>query len=219
MKIQDRHEHEKRVVKQFDNWSGEYDEGIWSLYFNRSYKKAIEVSLRDIKEDARILDIGCGTGGMEQHLNKVISEKIEVQGIDISPNMIEIAKTKNRLLKNTSFSVATVQKIPFPNDYFDVVFCLNSFHHYHNQQHALSEIERVMNNNCKFILLDVVADGLIRKLWVKILTIIFKEDYASFHETGALIKMLKKVNLNIYKKRQFFYMTFFLMTSKENKNE
>jgi len=219
MKIQDRHEHEKRVVKQFDDWSDEYDEGIWSLYFNRSYRKSIEVVLRDIKGNTRILDIGCGTGGLEQHLNKSIAEKVEVHGIDISPNMIEIAKAKNQFSKNISFSVATVQKIPFPNDYFDIVFCLNSFHHYHNQQHALSEIERVMNKKGKFILLDVVADGLIRKLWAKTLTVIFREDYASFHETRALIKMLEKVNLKIYKKKYFFYMASFFMISKEDKNE
>jgi len=63
-----------------------------------------------------LLDIGCGTG----HWSVFFAEQgFEVIGVDISPEMISVARARNAL--HCRFDVADVMKLPFLNESFDVV--------------------------------------------------------------------------------------------------
>ena len=53
------------------------------------------------------LDIGCGTG----EFSRLLAQQIEkVIAIDLSPNMIEVAKQRSRQLPNIDFQVADVMR-------------------------------------------------------------------------------------------------------------
>ncbi|MCD6270656.1 methyltransferase domain-containing protein, partial [bacterium] len=140
----------KASLDQFDNWAKHYDIGLWSLYFRYSYKKVIEIAKPYIGPGNKILDIGCGTGELTIRLSSLLDENGEIIGTDISSEMIKIANyKKNKYCKNKNlkFIVGEANKLPFPNNYFHFVFCLNSFHHYPNQRQALEEIYRVLKPN------------------------------------------------------------------------
>ena len=77
-----------------------------------------------IKNDDKILDIGCGNGRL---LNLFESKKIDYTGIDSSKELIEIAK-KNHSRERT-FLHANALSLPFPDKTFDTIFSIAVLHH------------------------------------------------------------------------------------------
>jgi SAM-dependent methyltransferase len=68
---------------------------------------------------ARILDLACGTGILAIELAQ---RGHFVKGIDVSPEMIQRAKSKSSRLPNVSFDVADMTQFEI-NDTFDLVIC------------------------------------------------------------------------------------------------
>lgn len=77
--------------------------------------------------DNSILDYGCATGSIAF---EIAGKVREVQGIDISTNMIEIAKRKavERNATNVNFAQSTIFDQSFRKESFDVILALNILH-------------------------------------------------------------------------------------------
>ena len=71
----------------------------------------------DLVKDKKVLDAACGTGYGTALLAQTAQK---VCGIDISEEAISYAKS-NYSAKNVDFTVANIEKLPFENDFFDVV--------------------------------------------------------------------------------------------------
>lgn len=71
------------------------------------------------KHNAKILDVGCGPGNITRYL---LSKRpdLKIHGIDIAPNMIELAKRNNPA---ANFSVMDCQQINELNEKFDGIVC------------------------------------------------------------------------------------------------
>src|SRR4051812_35833660 len=71
---------------------------------------------------SKILDAGCGGG---RNIIYFLRELYEVSGIDQSEQAIEyvrqLAKNIAPQLPSENFQVSTVEKMSFPNEYFDLV--------------------------------------------------------------------------------------------------
>lgn len=68
----------------------------------------------------KVLDAGCGTGGMMNVLHRVLPES-ELIGIDFSPSAVEFTQQRNiGIVKQ-----ASVESLPFPNDFFDLIISLD----------------------------------------------------------------------------------------------
>src|SRR6056297_56252 len=85
-----------------NNFSFFYDEIMnlvpYKEYVNLTYSKIIEVLQKQDK--VSIIDLGCGTGNFIEELeSKLIKEKIyedvAVLGMDVSNDMLEVARIKN----------------------------------------------------------------------------------------------------------------------------
>lgn len=96
----------------------------------------------DIYDDDLILDIGCGVGDYCKELIKISSRVI---GADI---FVEYAKKRFKL----EFIVMSAEMIGFKDNTFDKIFCINVIEHLRNPKKALSEIQRVLKPNGKFVL-------------------------------------------------------------------
>src|SRR5690554_2420045 len=82
--------------KQFDEWSGDYDDSIERYSKGYPFEGYYEVlsyvqSLAKLKNDIKILDLGVGTGLLTKELYK---NGAKVYGVDFSAKMLEIAKKK-----------------------------------------------------------------------------------------------------------------------------
>ena len=82
------------------------------------------ISSLAINEDDKVLDVACGTGVISQKLYE--KSKTEVDAIDISSEMIKIAKAKN--LKGINFINADLYS--FRNKKYDIIVIFNAYPHF-----------------------------------------------------------------------------------------
>jgi ubiquinone/menaquinone biosynthesis C-methylase UbiE len=109
-------------------------------------------------ENGIILDAGCGPGLLTKELAER-SEKNKIVGIDISPYAIKQAKKNCASLKNASFEVATIHKLPFTKNFFDLVVCKDSLHQFPtNPRGALTEMVRVLKPGGMIYIYDLRRD-------------------------------------------------------------
>ena len=98
----------------------------------------------------RVLDIGCGSGWIEDMLLEKGAKKIV--GIDISESVIK--KAKSRKLKNVQYKTATAIDLPFPKNSFDTVVCFEVLEHIpqNTEQKMFDEVYRVLKPGGQFFL-------------------------------------------------------------------
>ena len=92
----------------------------------------------------RILDVGCGTGGVELRLARLRIPQVTFVGIDRSIDRALIAeKTTGGHNLRASFSAADARHLPFPDRAFDSTFCVAVLQHITELDEALREFARV----------------------------------------------------------------------------
>jgi len=95
-----------------------------------------------------VLDLGCGTGISTRQLAK---KKGIVIGCDVDQDMISVALSYKS--KNTAYTVAPAERLPFSDDTFDVVTMFNSFHWFSTKK-SLKEIKRVLRKRGKICIVQ-----------------------------------------------------------------
>lgn len=89
----------------------------------------------DLQPGTRVLDAGCGSGAMLAHLGRVGS----VSGVDVNPGAVEYARGRGVGLVR----VGSLERLPFADDEFDLVTCLDVLEHVPDDVRALAELRRV----------------------------------------------------------------------------
>ncbi len=152
------HALKKRSNEEFDSWSKSYDKSVlqW-LLFDPSHK----MILRELGDagNARILDIGCGTGKLA-HRMITHHRDARVFGIDLCESMIRSAQHHVVSEPRIHLSVADSEHLPFEDATFDYLTCSNSFHHYPNQAAAVKEMRRVLKPGGRLFITDGYRDNL-----------------------------------------------------------
>jgi ubiquinone/menaquinone biosynthesis C-methylase UbiE len=161
-------------TKKWDKWAAVADGEGWMYRYLRKIQKAL-VSMLPLKENMRLLDIGCGTGWAVGHAAKLVNEMGEFYGIDLSPKMIEQAKENFKDKNNFHFIEANSEAIPLESDLFDVIICTNSFHHYLHPEKAMKEMHRLLMRSGKIYVVDPTADTWFIKAIDKIIKLVEPE--------------------------------------------
>lgn len=93
----------------------------------------------------KVLDLGCGSG---RHLIYLAKEDFNVYGIDIARSGIKIAKSwlKEEGLKVKLKIGDIYQRLPYPDDFFDVIISVQTLHHARIEKirKLIKEIERIL---------------------------------------------------------------------------
>ncbi len=128
------------------------------LKISKSFQREIKSALPYIK-GKNVLEIGIGTG----YLASIYTQKYTGVGIDISTNMLKIAK--QNIKSHTFFLIkANAEYLPFPNSLFDTVIATYVFSSIKNIEKVLREIKRVLKNRGRVVIVDVCfpSDGNIK---------------------------------------------------------
>lgn len=133
--------HKKRVEAAYDDLAGMYDDTVGS-----GMASATNSLLRELQipENITALDVGCGTGISTFELMKRVKGRFF--GIDISQEMIDLAKEKASALgyTNVEFSKGDAEQLDFPESSFDLIISSSVFHWVQNKQKSLKEMFRVL---------------------------------------------------------------------------
>ncbi len=109
----------------------------------------------DMKAGDKVLDVCCGTGAQTLEYGR---RGIIATGVDISPDMINIAKSNGVRQKavNASFQLADATNMPFPDGYFDYASIFLGLHDKEKpiRHQIVSEMKRVVKRGGALVLLD-----------------------------------------------------------------
>jgi ubiquinone/menaquinone biosynthesis C-methylase UbiE len=127
----------REIMMKYNTTSRGYDE----LYGEEQMEKYIEV-MKEIEnlKDKVVLDIGCGTGIMEG----MLIEAKHIIGLDISIEMIKIAKGKYGKYYNISWVNADAENLPIKSESIDLSLMITVIQNTPNPLNALGEIERTL---------------------------------------------------------------------------
>ncbi len=100
----------------------------------------------------RVLDVGCGRGGMVALMAEVLQAK--AVGMDLSPEAIAFCRGTHG--KGTRFEVGDSENMPFKDAAFDVVTNVESSHTYPNLRAFYAEVARVIRKGGVFLYTDLL---------------------------------------------------------------
>ena len=118
--------------------------------FEYIHKKARENTKKHLKDSHIVMDYGCGTGTASCEFSSLVKE---IQGIDISSEMIRIAKEKAVVSKieNVTFEKADLFEDKFQDESFDVILAFNMLHTVPNPQDIVHRINDLLKPDGLFI--------------------------------------------------------------------
>ena len=135
-----RYEREKAVARTFDKW---VLDGT-AAGMERRHKRLAERMLEriDLTSGARVLDLGCGDGWAARLVAPGLTEGA-VFGLDVSREMVLLARRLSANLDNTLFAPGAAEEIPWAEDYFTHVLSIESAYYWTETDLAAKEIFRV----------------------------------------------------------------------------
>lgn len=106
-----------------------------------------------LKDDHRILEVGCGTGELGLMAASEVA-KGEVVAVDFSEKMIEAARQKAQSLtvKNYTARAAEISALPFDEDTFDVVVGRHVVMLLQNRAWSMKQLARVLKPRGRLVL-------------------------------------------------------------------
>lgn len=93
----------------------------------------------------RILDAGCGEG---RNMVYFINNHFQIYGLDQNSEMVSmarlIARSVNKNYTVENIITGTIEHNPFPDEFFDVVLCINVLHAARNTDHFFEMVESLL---------------------------------------------------------------------------
>ena len=143
---------ENADIEHFNRRATSYETASSQGYFFDRIQRLVLRLAKDQTNPEVILDVGCGTGRLlrkakEQYPNA------RLVGVDAAEKMIQQA---TQLLPEAQFHVAMAESLPLPDGSIDLAFSTLSFHHWVDQAKGIREVARVLRQQGRFLLADIV---------------------------------------------------------------
>ena len=183
----------QEITEYYNNLAPDYDKDRFSnsygTYIDRQGNSILSKYLSQ-EPIGLNLDIACGTGRFLDYAD---------YGIDLSPTMIAVSKKK---YPHKTFFVGDIEKLPYPNDFFENVFSFHLCMHLEFQQlqSIFDGVSKIVQSNGLFIV-DIPS---------KKRRILTKYKAHSWHGANQVsLKELKKLTAQNWTLVSFYGVAFF----------
>lgn len=205
-------DYEKLSKAHFNGQAAEYDRNE-SIHYSKYPKiscKNVSGLLAD-KSFAKLLDIGCGTGYLIDMLKKQHKDTV-YYGLDLSPEMLKNAKKK--FDDSVYLKEGSAMELPYDNNCFDIVTCIQSFHHYPDPEKAMAEAYRVTAHGGLYILSDTGCGGAIK--WIENHMLLKMANTGDYQVSSRqdMEKLMKSAGFEIVKSEQIEKMIYTVVGKK-----
>ena len=115
-----------------------------------AYQKKLQVTRQYFQPDMEVLEFGCGTGSTAILHAPYVKQ---IQAIDISSKMIEIAQDKAEAakIKNITFQQSTIETFNASDQSFDIVLGLSILHLLEDKEGMIAKIHKMLKPGGLFI--------------------------------------------------------------------
>lgn len=171
------------TIENYNQRAKDYEDR-WKKYLehtHREFLSRLETNPNDI-----ILDVSGGTGLLALTLIERKYPFGELVINDPSIQMLSIAQKRLEDQPKVSYSNYKAEFLPYENHTFDSIFCLNSFHFYHNHPQVLDLFFDILKPGGNLYLLDWNRSG-----WFKIVNQIISWSTSEHIKTQTLSEMKK----------------------------
>ena len=149
-----------RVRGVFDSVAQNYDvmNDLLSAGMHRLWKR-YTVAVSGAKEGDRVLDIAGGTGDLTRLFARKVGSRGQVIHTDINEAMLRVGR--DRMLNEGVIApplVCDAEKLPFADNYFDIVSVAFGLRNMTHKDAALREMLRVLRPGGTLIVLDFSGD-------------------------------------------------------------
>ena len=142
-------------------WARYYDAVSWLLSFGQIGRiRRLIIEAAELAPGEKVLDVGCGTGTLAIAAKAKAGPAGEVQGIDASPEMIQVARRKaTRAGADVGFQVGLIEELPFDGGRFDLVTSTMMLHHLPEdlKRKGLAEVRRVLKPESRLLVVDFAS--------------------------------------------------------------
>ncbi len=158
-----------------------------------------------------ILEVGSGRGGGASYITRYYKPESYI-GMDITPSSIDFCNKHYKNVDGLSFTCGNAEKLPFEDNSFHFVVNVESARCYNNQDKFFNEVFRVLKDDGKLLLADMVYPEEIEGLKDKMTTagfVITSETNISENVVAALEKdSARREHLIDTKTPKFFRKSF-----------
>lgn len=123
-----------------------------------SYQTKLGVTRKYLRADMKVLEIGCGTGSTAiSHAPHVA----HIRAIDISSNMIEIARAKAEEagVDNVTFDCASIDEVCASEERYDAVLALSILHLVDDREAVIARVYDMLEPRGVFVTSTVCLGG------------------------------------------------------------
>ncbi len=174
---------------EFDKFAESYDTGLMGKGSKRFYVDLVKTLV--IRDGDAVLDVGCGTGTVLFYVRE--SRSVRGYGLDVSEQMIAVAKEKN---PGFSFVTGDSAKLPYENGSMDVIMACMAYHHFPEQKRFREEALRVLKPGGSLYICDPRFPAPVRFVF----NTFFKDagfrttaqNISAFEDTGFITKQVVK---------------------------
>lgn len=178
-----------RIAPVYDDLSGIFLSDLEKHIFERT----------DLNKGDKVLDVAGGTGRLMGNLSKM-KPKTSEYVVDRSRNMLKRASS------DTYLALGDASDLPFESNTFDLVVCIDAFHHFDRKRESLGEMIRVLGSDGEVIILELEANHPLTKI-VEGMEFLVREP-SSFYEKEKLVDVFldSGLDVNIEKINFFQYI-------------
>jgi len=179
----------KLIQNRYKDRLLKYGHNIKTLASGKDHRRAIRFDILTqigIEEGSSILDVGCGFADFYMHLT-MKGINVQYTGIDIVPELIEMAKIKN---PNLDLQVRDLEENPFPKSSFDYVVCSQVFN---------LELGADKNNILVKNMIDNMFETARHGVAVDLLSsyVDFKEEHLHYYRPEEILSYAKKLTRRV----------------------
>ena len=159
---------------------------VMSLALDRRWRRAA-LDTAAMPPSGAVLDLACGTGDFTREIVKRYPDA-EIVGVDLTPEMLDIARSKLAGARNVRFQTGDAQDLHgLPSGSFGLAVCAFGFRNFPDKAKALAECRRVLAPGGELVVLEFFRPtsrllGLLVNVWLAAIALAFargaREEYA-----------------------------------------
>jgi MPBQ/MSBQ methyltransferase len=112
------------------------------------------IRMGNVQNGTRVLDVACGFGGLIQQLDASVTDS-ELHGVNIDDRQLDICQQLRSNNDNVlRWQEADACDLPFADETFDTVFCVEAMFHFSSRKRFLDEAHRIMMSGGTLVVTD-----------------------------------------------------------------
>jgi len=165
----------EEIAEEFNESRKKHLQPLWG--------KLIDIA-KKVKNNDKILDVGCGNGRLLEIFN---DKEIIYIGVDYNEKLIDYAKNRQSAVKNRKFifgDILELGKIPEIN--FDYIFCIAVLHHLPGNDLRIAALKQLKNK--------LISNG---KIIISVWNLWSQKKFRKLIFKFALLKLIKKNKMDL----------------------